>query len=383
MLPTDLIRAHRTKEKILPDYAREEYIGLAKTLVTVYKEHIDKPRATLSEALQDCEELGYDFKLVRGLTEVLNSCSIFGIRSILPALPVRKALFEEAAKYPVKSEADRQKILSEVATRFKVNQKDLEESMYADLLEEQQLIDFKAPEPEVLYQRYNFALIISLLTYATRLSVSFIGKDNKIEDLSENLATPKIALGKITQITFELKPTKQVSTRGSKIEDIITKILLKNDWKISADVSYPPRYKVPRLLELEKNLHGKLLKEDPVEEELVIEVRPSQKKSKFGEIIFIEETANKQGITDRELLKQIQAEKIKYVDLGGILIHPSKLESIKNDLTEAEDDDLKTYRRILKSHGCKNPIMLLEALNYIIEPTGEKGRVKVYSLRKN
>jgi predicted nuclease of restriction endonuclease-like RecB superfamily len=381
MLPTDLIRAHRTKENILPDYAKDEFEGLAKTLITIYKEHLEKPRAALNEALQNCEELGYDFKLVRGLTEILDSCSIFGIRSTLPALPVRKALFEEAAKYPIITEVERTRLLSEVATRFKTDPKEIEESMYADLLEEQHLIDFKAPEPKELFQRYNFALIISLLTYSTKLSISYIGKDSVIEQMSENFDS-KITSGKSTQINLELKPTKQASTRGNKLENILTRILSKKDWAVKADVFYPPRYKVSRLLELEKKTHGSIIKEDPIKDEVVIEIRSSQKKSKFGEIIPIDETANKLGITDRELLKEIQNEGIKYVKAGGTLFLPSKLETIKNDLKEAGDDDLKTYTRILRKHGCKNPIAVLEDLNYLIEPTEEKGRVKVYTLKK-
>ncbi len=98
MLPHELIRVRRTKAAITPLFADDEKLSLAKTLIAVYEENRDKRRGELLEGLASCEELGYDYKLVRGLSAVLDSRCIFGTRSFVPAVKARTMLFEAAAR---------------------------------------------------------------------------------------------------------------------------------------------------------------------------------------------------------------------------------------------------------------------------------------------
>ncbi len=101
ILPNEFIRVRRTKNALTPFFADEEKLSLAKTLIAVYKENLGNRRAELEEGLASCEELGYDFKLVRGLSAVIDSRCIFGTRSFVPPLKARTMLFEEAAKRSV------------------------------------------------------------------------------------------------------------------------------------------------------------------------------------------------------------------------------------------------------------------------------------------
>ena len=135
ILPYELIRVRRTKTALTPLFADKEKLSLAKTLIAVYSENRDRMRGDLMEGLSSCEELGYDFKLVRGLSAVLDSRCIFGTRSFVPPVKARTLLFEEAARRPSISERDRVEILSKVAEKLNVPNNDLDESMYADLLE--------------------------------------------------------------------------------------------------------------------------------------------------------------------------------------------------------------------------------------------------------
>ena len=90
ILPHELIKVRRTKAALTPLFADEEKLGLAKTLIAIYAENKDKKRADLGEDLAACEELGYDFKLVRGLSAVLDSHCIFGARSFIPPPKARR-----------------------------------------------------------------------------------------------------------------------------------------------------------------------------------------------------------------------------------------------------------------------------------------------------
>lgn len=55
ILQPDLIRVRRTKNGLIPLFAEGDKLGIAKTLIEVYREHLDKRRADLNESLASCE----------------------------------------------------------------------------------------------------------------------------------------------------------------------------------------------------------------------------------------------------------------------------------------------------------------------------------------
>ena len=100
ILPFDHIRVFRRKGVIKPILIREE-MGILDTLIEVYNDHLDKKRGALDSVVSDCEYLGYDFRLVRGLASVLDGRSVFESRSVLPPLEARKQVFSLAAQQVV------------------------------------------------------------------------------------------------------------------------------------------------------------------------------------------------------------------------------------------------------------------------------------------
>jgi predicted nuclease of restriction endonuclease-like RecB superfamily len=379
ILPHELIRVRRTKTALTPLFADPEKLSLAKTLIAVYAENRDSRRGDLMEGLSSCEELGYDFKLVRGLSSVLDSRCIFGTRSFVPPVKARTLIFEEAARRPSLSERDRVEILSKVAEKLNVPISDLDESMYADLQEEQHLIDFKEPKPDELLGLYNFALAAVVLAYSLRIVLGFSGRGELIEKASLALGEPEVKTGGLSIV---LKPVKQVSVRGAKLEALLARLMEAKNWSLHADVAYPPRYSETRPLELSQRLNGGMMKVEPVEEEVIIEIKAPVRKSSFGEVIVIEDVTLKLGITDRELLKKIEAEKVRYIRLPGVLITPEKLQELRGGLAEIKGGDLAEYKSYLKGRGCKNPTPVLEALGYVVEIDPETRKPYVSRLRR-
>ncbi|MCX6649328.1 MAG: DUF790 family protein [Candidatus Bathyarchaeota archaeon] len=379
ILPHELIRVRRTKAALTPLFADSEKLSLAKTLIAVYGENRDRRRGELLEGLASCEELGYDFKLVRGLAAVLDSRCIFGTRSFVSPVKARTMLFEEAARRPSILERDRVEVLAKVAERLGVPSNDLDESIYADLLEEQHLIDFKEPSPDELLQFYNFALASVVLAYSVHIVVGYSGKAEGLEKAAGALGEPDTKVG---SLSVEMKPVKQVGVRGSKIELLLTRLIETKNWSLRADVAYPPRYSETRPLELTQRLHGGMLKAEPVEEEVVIEIKAPVRKSSFGDIIVIDDVTHRLGITDRELLRKVEAEKVKYVRLPGVLVTPEKLAELRAGLAEVEGSDLADYKAFLKGRGCKNPVPVLEALGYVVEVDPETRKPIVSRLRR-
>jgi hypothetical protein len=379
ILPHELIRVRRTKAAITPLFADEEKVSLAKTLIAVYRENIDHRRGDLMEGLAGCEELGYDFKLVRGLSAVLDGRCIFGTRSFVPPVKARTLLFEEAARHHVASEGDRQAILAAVGKVLKVPPNEVDASMYADLLEEQHLVDFKEPAPDELLGFYNFALAAVVLAYSLRIVVGYSGRGEAVEKAASALGEPDVRVG---SLSVEMKPVKQVGVRGGKIEVLLTRLLEAKNWSLLADVAYPTRYKETRPLELNQRTHGGMLRAEPVEEEIVIEIKALVRKSSFGDIIVVDDVTHRLAITDRELMRRIEAEKVKYVKLPGVLVTPEKLEELRGGLDELKGGDLAEYKSFLKGHGCKNPIPVLEALGYVVEVDPETRKQYVSKLRR-
>lgn len=331
------------------------------------------------EGLSSCEELGYDFKLVRGLSAVLDSRCIFGTRSFVPPIKARTLLFEEAARRPSILERDRAEVIGNVAERLGVPTGDLDESMYADLLEEQHLIDFKEPAPDELLGLYNFALAAVVLAYSLRIVVGYSGRGELVEKAASALGEPDVKVG---GLSIGLKPVKQVGVRGAKVETLLARLMEAKNWSLRADVAYPPRYSETRPFELNQRVNGGMMKAEPAEEEIVIEIKAPARKSSLGDVIVIDDFTHRMGITDKELLRKVEAEKVKYVRLPGVLITPEKLEELKGGLAEIDGADLSEYKAYLKGKGCKNPTPVLEALGYVVEMDPETRKPYVSRLRR-
>ncbi|MCX6641801.1 MAG: DUF790 family protein, partial [Candidatus Bathyarchaeota archaeon] len=151
-----------------PLFTTDDKQSLAKTLISIYKNEIDHKRWVLNEGLQNCEELGYDYRLVRGLSFILDSQCIFSSRSVITPEKLRPMLFSEATKTPVYTDADRVIVVERVAKAMGIEPFEVDESMYADLLEEQTLTDFNEPEPIDLLGYYNHALTAAVLAHSVR-----------------------------------------------------------------------------------------------------------------------------------------------------------------------------------------------------------------------
>ncbi len=380
ILPPDLLRVRRTKYAITPLYAEGDKLGLAKTLIAVYRDNKDRRRGELNEGLASCEELGYDFRLVRGLSSVLDSRCVFGTRSFITPVKARGLLFGEAARVGVSSEADRAGVLTTIATQLGVSPEELDQSIYADLEEEQQLTDFREPAPAELLGLYNLALLGCLLTYSVHIAAECSGKSEAVERAAEALGEAKVRRTTTTIVDIVLKPTRMVGIRGARVEALLQGLLSARNWRLSADVAYPPRYSETRPLEANNKTHSGILRAEPRSEEIVIEIKAPVRKGSFGDLVIIDDVANRLGLTDKELLRRIEAEKVRYVRLPGVLVTPKKLESLRKALSDIKGHDLTEYKATLREQGCKNPMPVLEALGYFVDTDPETGKPYVSKL---
>lgn len=380
MLHPDLIRARRRKGIIRLLYASEDKESLAKTLVSVYDAHVGRMRGELNEAVGGCEELGFDYKLVRGLSAVLEERCVFQSRAKILPIEARRAVFEEAANSVIATEDERKKVIATVAFRMGVSAGDIDRSLQADLPEEEEIVGFEEIRPSELLKEYNFYLTLALLTHARRLELTYRVKDKEIEELGGKLGKYGVTDAEGTsKMSVEWKTTSRFGYRAARLGALLTRLMSKGGWGLVADVLYPQNSKKVNRFEISDRLEGKLIRHIRREQGLIVEAQKKDERRvgrQKEEVIDIEETALKLGVTESDVRRQFEG----YVDLGGVLITKGKLAEVKGAFESAADMKFKSVRKMLRELGCRNPLPVLEALGYAVDWAKDKGESRVYRL---
>jgi len=376
-LPFEHIRMYRRQGVIKPVFIREP-LGILDTLIAVFKDHREKKRGPLNETVSDCEHLGYDFRMVRGIASVLESRSAFQSRSSIPPLEARRQVFTEAAAV-VASKDERQGVLEAVATRNGLTVEMLEDSLYADLDDEQYLVDFREPSSEDLMRYYNYANMIALLAYSLRLEIRYRGSDEYLENLLKRIKTVEVSGAHSKKAVIDLKPTRRLSQRAARIDEILSRVIAMPEWRLKANIKYPQRYKTVCTFEIDHSGDGKLLAVDQSDPETIIEIGlPKKKPSKYGDIIVVDDLARRQGVTAAQIMKEIKDEGNKYRDLGGVLISPEKYQEIDAHLRTL--DTLGEAQTYILGLGVRDFMAVLESFGYQVEWGKPKRNSKIYRL---
>jgi len=378
-LPTEHIRVYRRKSVIRPVFLGED-VSLSKTLIATIGSHVGENRGALAEALSDCEQLGYNYRLVRGLSSVLEGRCLFESQAVIPPIEARAMVFREAAGRVVATEKERVAVLASVAKRLGVTVEQLDASLYGDLEDEQVLAEFSEPEPAELNRYYNYANTVALLSYSRSIYAETTERDEYLSRLAERIGETRIeGRGRGASTYIKLKPTRRLSQRGARIDDFAARLLEAGSWSLKASIVYPTRRKDPAVMDLSSDQHGELLKKDPHREELIIEIPSKEpRKPTHGEVIVVERLAHRLGVTEKQLLKEIREEGHEYRDLGGVLVTPRKLEEISGALGGVET--LGEAKEVLRGEGVRSVIPVLEALGYQVEPGRPRDGSRVYRL---
>ncbi len=166
------VRSDQISTRPLP--ANYHYLTIGTDLTALFQRHVGQSRGTLAEALRDYEGDSLDYPIIRGLAAVLEArCSFASaVDSDSPVKPadLRAALFQRG---PVTDKKDlftltgREQVLSEAAAQYGLFPEQVETYLFADLAEEQILLDPGEPlPPGDLIARYNLELARGLLYWA-------------------------------------------------------------------------------------------------------------------------------------------------------------------------------------------------------------------------
>ncbi len=212
---------------------------------------------------------------------------------------------------------------------------------------------------------HNYAHTVAILAYSTRIEVSFKGEDRQLVRKFMSLGEEEPTRGSMKVV--RLRSTNRLAQRASKVDDVLSRLLEAEGWLLRANIKYPVKYKSTCVFEIDSRGDGRLLKTEPVEEEVIIEIPlvTRKKKLKYGEIVVLDEVAERLGVTNGKVLREIKDEGGEYRNLGGVLVVPTRYDDIKEALASIET--LGEARSYFKTMGVRDFLQVLESFGYQIE----------------
>jgi predicted nuclease of restriction endonuclease-like RecB superfamily len=143
----------------------KSHLQMADDLISIISEHTGARRRELDRELEEYVGTGTDYKIIRGLVKLLLDECRFETASEIEPVEIRRALFLKArAFHPVSANAQaRQQVINETSREINCAPEAVEEKLYADLWDNQRLIEFEKLEARALLDRYNLAQAQALL----------------------------------------------------------------------------------------------------------------------------------------------------------------------------------------------------------------------------
>jgi hypothetical protein len=254
MLRADLIRPrikiNNGQISTRPIPADYHYLAMAGDLVKLYQKQVGRSRGQLLEVLHDYEGDSLEYPVIRGLAAVLEGRCTFGHNPPLNPTQLRAALFQHG---PVTRQPDlfnqtiREQVVSAVANQVGLSAQEVETTLFADLAEEQILLDTGEPfTPGQLIARYNLELARGLLYWAreARLfaqdSYKDIFKYIKLFKLMYTIQPAGDAPGYHITLYGPISPFVASTIRyGLQFAKFLPALLLCQSWRMEADIQLP------------------------------------------------------------------------------------------------------------------------------------------------
>ncbi len=177
MLPTDLLMHRLNGEEILPKRLPLEarHLATAEDLIALFQAAKGTTRGELNRHLQELEGENTDYRVKRGLAHILaSSLSTFETVSPLDPPMLRDRVFGLAAEIVPSlpnTEVTLDRLAQQLSTELghEVLPIQIQAGLYADLLDNQILIEFAAPTPEALIHRYNLSQVQGVFYRASHM----------------------------------------------------------------------------------------------------------------------------------------------------------------------------------------------------------------------
>jgi predicted nuclease of restriction endonuclease-like RecB superfamily len=243
LLPSNLLRMKVKKGEVKPVFLEPSlHIGMAEELIKVYSSSIQKKKREIIERLSTLEGL-YDYRVVRGLSTLLERRCIFEVKSALDPMKARMTLFELASKERAITKEERERVLLLAAERLNVKPQELEDALFADLDSEQVLVTFNSLTPDSLLRIYNLSVLQTLLFKALRLEFTASGNWKRIfrqiKRLGLMYTVESLGGGDgeyRVSVEGPLSLFRMTERYGTSLAKLIPHIVSTSSWTMKADI---------------------------------------------------------------------------------------------------------------------------------------------------
>jgi predicted nuclease of restriction endonuclease-like RecB superfamily len=180
LLPSNLLRIRVRGGEVKPIFSSPDlHIEVAKELIEIYGSSLQEKKGVIDDRVSTLEGV-YDYRLVRGLSTLLQRRCTFEVKSALEPRKARLTLFELASKERAVTEKERERVVLLASERLRIRPQDLEDALFADLDSQQVLVAFNVISPDSLLRIYNLSVLQTLLFKALRLEFTASGNWKRI-----------------------------------------------------------------------------------------------------------------------------------------------------------------------------------------------------------
>ena len=236
MLPKDLLDVKKRKPTIRPRFRElEEYRAVAADVIAIYEqaEAAGDRRGEVDDAVAALET-HETFKLIRGLSTLLDRRARFEAAVPLPPPTLREAAFERGF---VTSEDERQDVIRELAAEFDLTTDAIDRGLWADREEHEILTSAPAVTPEELLRAYNLSLAQTLLFDAVELEFTVSDNYQEIFGLVKYLGLMYTVDAELAvTVTGPASLFKRTRKYGTSLAKLVPAIMKADEWHITAQV---------------------------------------------------------------------------------------------------------------------------------------------------
>ncbi len=271
MLTGNLVRVRQSKGRIIPLYLNRnnpEWLEVAESLLLLFREAKGRSRGEIEAEVHELVGEGLATLAHRGLAKVLEDRAEFEVVSDVAPETIREAVFTAAAeaRKSLRSEGRRvpfrrDEILQGVGQKLGLAPEKVAESLFADLKDENRLLDFKDLSAERLIDRYNVALAQSVLLRSVRAVVEVRGeKPARYRQLFRQIKFHRLLArvegsmeeGYTIGIDGPLSLFSATNKYGLQMALFLPAVLLCRDFRLVAEIMWGPK-REPRSFQLDAN----------------------------------------------------------------------------------------------------------------------------------
>ena len=180
VLGRDLLRYTVREKRIEPsrlDLRKNEYLGLAASLLDLYRQGWGWTREAIDEALEERTIRARSTRIVRGLGRVLEALSRFESACPEFSAALRQRVYQTSASAWTDGRWNRDRVMAESSRALGTTVGAIEAGLHADLRGADRLEESPALEPVDLLEAYNRALVRGLLVAADRIWIDLGGEE--------------------------------------------------------------------------------------------------------------------------------------------------------------------------------------------------------------